>query len=521
MCPPRAATTIAGRYDQNLKYAHDQHIPPEIRRPLPSACWPTENIRLLERYFDWLIQGGAAEHTTNTIYIPVAGHVLGLNLIPYAQIDLEQGLESALDYVRAKGAGADWLQSCRNGLDKFRRFLRQERGLGAAPKVKSFDVSRHIQGLPAWLVSELERYLRNQQKNWRTARLDVTIRAFWSKYGVIWRFLCAEQGVAHLADLKRQHILDLVDHQLDQGYSAATINAQQRMLHGFLLFLQDEGYRVPQSLLRIPSLKPPDRLPRYLTDEQVRMLRLAIEGDVQTAKALPARRQALLDRATFYLLWQGGMRLSEVEELRLEDLDFPGRRVSVRNGKGMRDRTVYLTDAVIAVLQAYLAVRGTGSGDHVLSYRNAPRSKDLIRSRLKTIGQRLGIKVYPHRLRHTCATQLLNAGCRITSIQAFLCHKKLNTTMIYARAHDQTVAEDYFTAMSRVEQRLELAPEAPEPETPTEVFKVQEPARVLAWVEQRALPELSYPERLEIVAGLKLALRLHPAGEHPPPFILS
>jgi len=215
------------------------------------------------------------------------------------------------------------------------------------------------------------------------------------------------------------------------------------------------------------------------------------------------------------------MRLSEVEELRLEDLDFPGRRISVRSGKGLRDRTVYLTEIVIAVLQAYLAVRGTGSGDHVFLYRNAPLSKSLIHSRLKTIGQRLGIKVYPHRLRHTCATQLLNAGCRITSIQAFLGHKKLNTTMIYARAHDQSVAEDYVAARSRGEQRLDLAPAAPEAETPTEVVKVQEPARVLAWVEQLADPDLGYLERLEIVAGLKLALRLHPAGEHPPPFILS
>jgi site-specific recombinase XerD len=117
-------------------------------------------------------------------------------------------------------------------------------------------------------------------------------------------------------------------------------------------------------------------------------------------------------------------------------------------------------------------VRGDGSGDHVFLYRNAPLSKDLIRSRLKTIGKRVGVKVYPHRLRHTTATQLLNAGCRITSIQAFLGHKKLNTTLIYARAYDQTVAEDYFAAMSRVEQRMEIASvPKPEPETKDEVVK--------------------------------------------------
>jgi uncharacterized membrane protein YobD (UPF0266 family) len=67
---------------------------------------------------------------------------------------------------------------------------------------------------------------------------------------------------------------------------------------------------------------------------------------------------------------------------------------------------------------------------------------------------------------------LLNAGCRITSIQRFLGHKKLDTTMIYARAHDQNVAEDYFSAMQRVEQRLEIAPVKKEEDM--EDVKVQE-----------------------------------------------
>ncbi len=68
----------------------------------------------------------------------------------------------------------------------------------------------------------------------------------------------------------------------------------------------------------------------------------------------------------------------------------------------------------------------------------------------------MGVHVYPHRPRHACATQLLNAGCRITSIQKFLGHKRLNTTLTYARVHDQTVAEDYYRAMSTVENRLDI-----------------------------------------------------------------
>jgi integrase/recombinase XerD len=54
----------------------------------------------------------------------------------------------------------------------------------------------------------------------------------------------------------------------------------------------------------------------------------------------------------------------------------------------------------------------------------------MVPGRIRAAGDRVGVHAYPHRLRHTCATQLLNAGCRITSIQAFLGHKKLNTTLI-------------------------------------------------------------------------------------------
>jgi Phage integrase family len=145
-------------------------------------------------------------------------------------------------------------------------------------------------------------------------------------------------------------------------------------------------------------------------------------------------------------------------------------------------------------------VRGEGSGDHAFLLRNAPLRKDLVRDQIKHAGERIGVKVFPHRLRHTCATQLLNAGCRVTSIQRFLGHKKLNSTMIYARAHDQTVAEDYFAAMERVEQRLEIIPK--EEEDMGDV-KVQEPGKLFQLIERLEMSELCLEERLGIATQLR------------------
>jgi site-specific recombinase XerD len=515
MCPPKKATTLAERYDQVLHYARDKHLSPDVPRPCPTSQWPPENIRLLEKYRDWLLSGGTAEQTTKYIYLPMAGHILGLNPIPHEQINLEGNFQKAMDYVRAKGVGKDWQNACRRALEKFRRFVRLEHGLGEESKVKPFDVAAHARGLPAWLVTELERYQRIQQNNWRPARFEVNLRGYWCKHGQTWRFLCQERGVRKLEDLKRQHILDYVDKYLAEGHAATSLNTQLRLLHSFLLFLQQEGYLVPQALLRVPRLKQPDPLPKYLTDEQIRKVREEIERGVIDAKTASNRRQALLDRAAFYLLWQGGLRLVEMEELRLEDLDISGRRINVRNGKGLKDRTVYLTKSAITALETYLAVRGQGSSEHVFLYRNAALSKDFIRSRLRTIGKRIGVKVHPHRLRHTCATQLLNAGCRVTSIQAFLGHRELKTTMIYARAYDQNVAEDYFAAMARVEQRLEIVPGK------KDAVKVLPTAQLLDWVERLALPELCQQERLEIADSLKQALSLNFALQHAPPVVLA
>jgi hypothetical protein len=171
----------------------------------------------------------------------------------------------------------------------------------------------------------------------------------------------------------------------------------------------------------------------------------------------------------------------------------------------MKDRTVYLTDTTVQALRAYLAVRGQGPSDHVFLYRNEALKKDLARSRIKDAGKRVGVKVYPHKLRHTTATQLLNAGCPVTSIQKFLGHKKLNSTMIYARAYDATVEADYFAAMSRVEQRLALF-EEPEEEIGAPVGE-SERLELLKLADQLAEPKLSDELRLDLVLLMRALLK--------------
>ena len=153
----------------------------------------------------------------------------------------------------------------------------------------------------------------------------------------------------------------------------------------------------------------------------------------------------------------------------------------------MKDRTVYLTDVAVAALMAYLKVRGEGQTDYVFLFRHRLLCRSFIQSRLKLAGKRTGVKVTAHRLRHTCATQLVNAGCHITTIKEILGHRRLNSTMVYARVHNRTVAADYYAAMSVIEKRLEPhlhgLPEQTAPQKQREQVKSNGNGRLLALVD--------------------------------------
>jgi site-specific recombinase XerD len=496
--------TLPERYDQALEYCHDKHLPAGAPRPKPTKDWPAENVALLEEYAGWLSGGGASTQVIRSIYIPLAGHVLGLALKPHPQLDLERDLQPGIDFVLNKGAGPDWAKVNRNALLKFRRFLLHTRGQSES-KITPYVVADHAEDLPAWLVIQLERWQRLQQRNWRTARLKENVQRFWCGHLRTWRYFCQEKSVRELADLKRSHITDYAAYRIELGKAVTSVNGDLRCLHGFLRFLQEEGYQVPQALLVRHCLKEPDRLPKHLTDGQVRQLRDDFKGQVQQAQYPYQKRDALLSRAIFYLLWQAALRKGEVEELCQEDLDLPGGKLSVRNGKGMKDRTVYLTDTVIHAVKEYLAVRGPGPTDHVFLYRNQALCKDFIHGRLKAAGERIGVRVHAHRLRHTCATQLLNSGCPVTSIQQFLGHKKLNTTMVYARAYDKTVEADYYAAMGRIEQRLKFVEMQNETR---KSIRENELGQLRALAEQLFTPELSDKLRMEIAVQMRALLEV-------------
>ena len=134
------------------------------------------------------------------------------------------------------------------------------------------------------------------------------------------------------------------------------------------------------------------------------------------------------------LLYSSGLRLSELINLKINDLELDNRVGWVRHGKGGKDRMIILSDKVIEDLKKYLLTKKEKS-EYILSGRNTRISKRAVQKAIKSLAEKAGIKkdVHVHTLRHSFATHLLESGTDIRKIQVLLGHSNLNTTQIYTK----------------------------------------------------------------------------------------
>jgi hypothetical protein len=132
--------------------------------------------------------------------------------------------------------------------------------------------------------------------------------------------------------------------------------------------------------------------------------------------------------------------------------------------------------------------------DHQTPAAFGSNAKGLPHTRLRAMG-----------LWHSAATQLLNAGCRVTSIQKLLGHASLNTTMVYARVHDRTIAGDYYSAMALVGRRMTLAGWSVGVHAP---LGDEELGMLFDYVDQLAHPDLGRAIRMEVAGRMKQILAI-------------
>ena len=232
-----------------------------------------------------------------------------------------------------------------------------------------------------------------------------------------------------------------IEQQYQKGLAPTTINRRLHALKHFYDFLVIDREEVAGNPVK-PShyLRQGRPLPKKLTPEQVRRLFEQIESR--------------MDRALFLLMLRCGLRVSEVAQLKVADVDWDQQAIWVEQGKGRKDRVVYLSADALAGLKECQAQRPkVVAGDYFFWNQKRcerPLSVKAIQKKIERYARSAGIKASCHSLRHTFASNLLEEGAAVVSIKEFLGHASIAASERYARLSNQQVKQTYLQAIKKV-----------------------------------------------------------------------
>ena len=284
------------------------------------------------------------------------------------------------------------------------------------------------------VIINFRRHLKRRNFSPHTVKYYLNI----IKQYVIWLDVPLEQATFEKID-------DYIDHLHRKRLHPASINLYLVIIRVFYDYLRyDERVALTNPVKQNRRLRVPKPLPRSLRDQEVESLFGVIKGK--------------RDIAMFKLMLRCGLRVEEVSSLSLGDIDLKRRRIIVQQGKGGKGRVVYISDDAHDALVTYLKVRSHYRVKKVFlvekgNYKGQPISIRGIQKRIEYYAKKSGLEVSCHRLRHTMATQLLNAEAEVETIQDLLGHNWITTTQRYCRVSNLKVQRDYFKAMRNVLQR--------------------------------------------------------------------
>lgn len=285
-----------------------------------------------------------------------------------------------------------------------------------------------------YVIINFRRHLKRRNYSKHTVKYYLNI----IKQYVIWLDVPLEMATPEKIDM-------YIDHLLKKRMHPASINLYLAIIHVFYDYLRyEEKADLVNPVNRSRRLRVPRPLPRSLHDQEVEKL----FGVIKNKR----------DTAIFMLMLRCGLRVEEVAHLTLGAIDLKRRRIMVHQGKGGKDRVVYISQDALDALATYLKVRSRYRSKSVFlvkkgTYKGQAISERGIQKRIEYYAKQSRVSVSCHRLRHTMATQLLNAEAEVETIQDLLGHNWITTTQRYCKVSNLKVQRDYFKAMRNVLQR--------------------------------------------------------------------
>jgi site-specific recombinase XerD len=285
--------------------------------------------------------------------------------------------------------------------------------------------------------TELTRYRRSLKRKNYSAH---TVKNYLSIMDQFMRWLKVP-----IREVTRREIGSYVDHLLRGRKTPKTITCHLHTIRIFFDYLINEEKISMTNPITKVSIRLPKPLPRHLVDTQVARF-FAVITDAR-------------DRAMFMLMLRCGLRVEEVATLTVDAVDFHRRQLLVSRGKGGKDRVVYISDDARLALKAYLTKRSSKTQALFLVQKGPLTGKPIsvrgIQKRIEYYAKKTGLTVSCHQLRHTMATQLLNADADLVTIQDLLGHSQVTTTQRYCRVSNLKVQRDYYKAIQVVMERTQ------------------------------------------------------------------
>lgn len=223
----------------------------------------------------------------------------------------------------------------------------------------------------------------------------------------------------------------LVDYQEKGGCCKATVDNIRRNLSSFFSWLEEEDYILKSPMRRIHKIKTRQQVKDTISDETIEKLRDNCD--------------CLRDLAMIDLLYSTGIRVGELVNLNIADIDFEARECVVF-GKGDKERKVYFDAKAKLHLRDYLSSRKDDNPALFVTL-DAPYSRLKISGveiRIRDLGRKLGLeKIHPHKFCRTMATRAIDKGMPIEQVQKILGHSQIDTTMQYAIVNQNNVKSSH------------------------------------------------------------------------------
>lgn len=219
----------------------------------------------------------------------------------------------------------------------------------------------------------------------------------------------------------------LSDYQGINNCSKVTVNNIRRNLSSFFSWLEEENYILKSPMRRIHKIKTKKQVKEIISDEEIEKLRDCCKSD---------RDLAMID-----LLYSTGMRVGELVNLDIDDIDFEARECIVA-GKGDKERKVYFDAKTKLHLLSYLSKRDDDDNALFVTLNAPHRRLEIsgVEIRVRLLGKEAKLnRIHPHKFRRTMATRAIDKGMPIEQVQKILGHSQIDTTLQYAIVNQNNV----------------------------------------------------------------------------------